>query len=388
MTAISDGALAALDDWLAQTRALKNASDNTITAYRSDLLEFLGFMSAHFGGLQGTGALARVETRDMRAWMAAARGDGIGPRSLSRKLSAVKSFYRWLSVRDGFDATAVLSIRAPKFTRKLPRPLDEDAARAMLDTVDLQSQTPWIAARDVAVVTLLYGCGLRISEALGLRGADAPLPDTLRITGKGGKERLMPVLPAAPHSGRGLPPGLPPPHRRRWSVVSGRARRGPVAPADPEGDSPGADAAGPPGHRHAPCAAPFLCHAPVERERRSARDPGAFRACLSFDHTGLYLRRYRAADGGLQPRPSQSLIAGAVDLGHDGSMKLSTRALGVHFLTATGAVFAMLALLAAAQGAWGTMYLWLVVAFVVNGIDGPLKNPRLEVTCPPRNPSP
>ncbi len=197
MTAISDGALAALDDWLAQTRALKNASDNTIAAYRTDLLDFLGFMSAHFGGLQGTGALARVHTRDMRAWMAAMRGDGIGPRSLSRKLSAVKSFYRWLSVRDGFDATAVLSIRAPKFTRKLPRPLDEDAARAMLDTVELQSQTPWIAARDVAVVTLLYGCGLRISEALGLRGANAPLPETLRITGKGGKERLVPVLPAA-----------------------------------------------------------------------------------------------------------------------------------------------------------------------------------------------
>ena len=87
--------------------------------------------------------------------------------------------------------------RAPKFTKKLPRPLAQDAAKAMIDTVELQSLAPWVAARDVAVVTLLYGCGLRISEALGLTGRDAPLPPVLRILGKGDKERIVPVLPAA-----------------------------------------------------------------------------------------------------------------------------------------------------------------------------------------------
>ena len=99
-----------------------------------------------------------------------------GARSLARKLSAVKSFYRWLAEREGFEPTAVLSTRAPKFNRKLPRPLAPDAAKAVIETVELQSENPWVAARDVAVVTLLYGCGLRISEALDLTGADVPLP--------------------------------------------------------------------------------------------------------------------------------------------------------------------------------------------------------------------
>jgi integrase/recombinase XerC len=112
-------------------------------------------------------------------------------------LSAVKGFTGWLAERQGADATAVLSARAPKFRRKLPRPLSIEAAADVLDRVGDQSLEPWIAARDAAVVTLLYGCGLRISEALGLNGAAHPLPEVLRITGKGGKQRLVPVLPAA-----------------------------------------------------------------------------------------------------------------------------------------------------------------------------------------------
>lgn len=194
---ISPACRDALQTWLDSQSALNGASDNTITAYRTDLVEFLTFMSNHHGGSQGLGAVAAISVSDMRAWMANIRASGTGARSLARKLSAVKSFYRWLAEREGFEPTAVLSTRAPKFNQKLPRPLATDAARAVLETVELQSENPWVAARDVAVVTLLYGCGLRISEALGLTGADTPLPATLRITGKGGKERIVPVLPAA-----------------------------------------------------------------------------------------------------------------------------------------------------------------------------------------------
>lgn len=197
MTPISPACRDALARWLDTRRALAGAAENTITAYQGDVADFLGFMSVHHGAPQGLGALERIGVADMRAWMAHLRKDGIAPRSLSRKLSAVKSFYRWLAEREGFEPTAVLSTRAPKFQRKLPRPLAEDAAKAMIDTVELQSQTPWVAARDAAVVTLLYGCGLRISEALGLTGSDVPLPATLRITGKGGKERVVPVIAAA-----------------------------------------------------------------------------------------------------------------------------------------------------------------------------------------------
>ena len=194
---ISPAARDALQTWLSHQRALKGASPNTVQAYSGDVAEFLAFMTEHSGERQGLAALARIGVSDMRAWMARMRSNGVGARSLARKLSAVKSFYRWLAEREGLEPTAVLSARAPKFQKKLPRPLAEDAARNMIDTVAMQSSRPWIAARDVAVLTLLWGCGLRISEALGLCGRDAPLPTSLRITGKGGKERLVPVLPAA-----------------------------------------------------------------------------------------------------------------------------------------------------------------------------------------------
>lgn len=191
---ISDAARSALQDWLQSQKALRGAADNTLEAYARDVSGFLAFLTEHKGGLQGIGALKAVTLSDMRSWMARCRAQEIGARSLARKLSAVKSFYRWLSEREGFDATPVMAARAPKFQKKLPRPLAEDAAQGLIDTLDLQSQTPWVAARDQAVVTLLYGCGLRISEALGLTGADLPLGQALRITGKGGKERVVPVI--------------------------------------------------------------------------------------------------------------------------------------------------------------------------------------------------
>ena len=183
--------------WLDHCRALNDAAENTLKAYQTDVLGFLAFMTQHHGDAQGLGPISRITVSDMRAWMAHERGRGVGARSLARSLSAVKTFYRWLSEREGFEPTAVLSIRSPKFTKKLPRPLAVDAAAAMIDTVELQAKDSWVAARDMAVVTLLYGCGLRISEALGLTGASVPLPDTLVIKGKGGKERIVPVIYAA-----------------------------------------------------------------------------------------------------------------------------------------------------------------------------------------------
>ena len=187
----------ALASWLDHCRALGGAAENTVKAYQSDVLGFLAFMTQHHGEAQGLGPLSKITVSDMRAWMASERTRGVGARSLARQLSAVKTFYRWLSDREGFEPTAVLSTRSPKFTKKLPRPLAEDAATAMIDTVEMQATDPWVAARDSAVVTLLYGCGLRISEALSLTGADVPLPQVMRITGKGGKERIVPVIDAA-----------------------------------------------------------------------------------------------------------------------------------------------------------------------------------------------
>ena len=186
-----------MQHWLTDLGSLRDAAEATLDAYARDLTDFLTFQAEHAGGSPGPDALKTLGTSDMRAWMASQRARGVGPRSLARRLSAVKAFYRWWAEREGFDATAILSMRAPKHGRRLPRPLSIEGAAEMLETVGLQDARDWVAARDAAVVTLLYGCGLRISEALALRRGDAPLPEVLRIRGKGGKEREVPVLPAA-----------------------------------------------------------------------------------------------------------------------------------------------------------------------------------------------
>ena len=194
---ISPALSAALQTWLQAQSALKGLSDNTLLAYHTDVAGFMAFMTLHSGQRAGLSALARISVSDMRAWMAQQRAQKIAPRSLARKLSAVKNFYVWLAAREGFEPTAVLSLQTPKFQAKLPRPLSEDAALAVVETVELQALESWVGARDVAVVTLLYGAGLRISEALGLKRSDAPLPDVLKIAGKGGKERMVPILEVA-----------------------------------------------------------------------------------------------------------------------------------------------------------------------------------------------
>lgn len=187
----------ALAQWGQQLSGVHGKAANTVRAYVADVTGFLAFLSIHRGGAEGLAALASLPQSDLRAWMAHERARGVSARSLARSLSAVKNFVSWVADRTGEDATTVLSARSPKFKRKLPRPLSEQSAQDMIETVAEQSMEDWVAARDRAVITLLYGCGLRISEALGLTGAACPLPDVLRITGKGGKTRLVPVVPVA-----------------------------------------------------------------------------------------------------------------------------------------------------------------------------------------------
>lgn len=202
MAGVADPILApalggALSEWLAQLAAIKGAAGHTVDAYRRDVARYLRFITDHRGGAEGLAAITATSQTDLRAWMAQERARGLSARSLARALSAVKGFTAWAADRTGRDATTVLSARGPKFRRKLPRPLSEDSAAAVLSDIGEDAREDWIAARDTAIATLLYGLGLRISEALSLTGADHPLPSTLRITGKGGKTRLVPVIPAA-----------------------------------------------------------------------------------------------------------------------------------------------------------------------------------------------
>jgi len=194
---ITPGLSDALERWLAETGSIRGRAAKTVIAYRQDVLGFLAFLQTYEGAGQGRAALSKLSTRTMRAWMAHERGRGVSARSLARALSAVKNFVGWVAEQDGFDASAVLMTRAPRFNAKLPRPLAEDAARSMVEMVEELNDKDWVGARDAAVLTLLYGCGLRISEALSLTGAQMPLGKTLRIVGKGGKERIVPVIAAA-----------------------------------------------------------------------------------------------------------------------------------------------------------------------------------------------
>lgn len=195
--ALTPAARDLLEAWARHLTGVRGRAEATVTAYTRDVTGFLAFQAVHQGGAPGLAGLRETGTRDVRAWMAGERARGVGARSLARALSAVKAFYGWWSERDGFDATAILSVRAPRHQRRLPRPLSEGGARDMLAALAEEDPRDWVAARDVAVVTLLYGCGLRISEALGLDAGLLPLPETLRIHGKGGKDREVPVLPAA-----------------------------------------------------------------------------------------------------------------------------------------------------------------------------------------------
>jgi len=186
-----------LADWGAGLSALKGASPHTVTAYQADVADFLEFLAGHQGGAGGLVQLQGLAQSDLRGWMAAARARGRSPRSVARGLSALRAFARWLAEREpGFDPSIVLAAKGPRYKRSLPRPLTEDQARATLGNLS-DSAPDWVRARDVAVVTLLWGCGLRLSEALGLGARDLPLGESLRIRGKGGRERLVPLLPAA-----------------------------------------------------------------------------------------------------------------------------------------------------------------------------------------------
>jgi integrase/recombinase XerC len=197
-TAIAPDISAELGRWLAYLGAERRMSDKTLEAYRRDAGQFLAFMAEHLGAPPSLKQLAKLTPADVRAFMAARRADGIGSRSLMRGLAGVRSFARFLERNGKGKVGALAAVRAPKIGKTLPKPLTIAAAKRIGDA-DLRAgdtREPWILARDAAVLALLYGSGLRISEALGLKRNEAPdARGVLTVTGKGNKARMVPVLP-------------------------------------------------------------------------------------------------------------------------------------------------------------------------------------------------
>ncbi|WP_375205391.1 tyrosine recombinase XerC [Hyphococcus sp.] len=179
----------------------KRASAYTLRNYAATLSRFEVFLNGHLGGSATLNDLSRLETRDFRAYLAARRNEGLGPPSLKLELSALKTFYKFLGKRADVENDAISAMRGPKAKERLPRPVTETDADALIDAAATMKTSTrkktWEQARDAALITLLYGAGLRISEALSLRWSDTPLGETLRIKGKGAKTRLVPVVPAA-----------------------------------------------------------------------------------------------------------------------------------------------------------------------------------------------
>jgi integrase/recombinase XerC len=185
--------------WLSHLGAERRLSPKTLEAYARDVRQCLSFLGEHWGAQVTLPRFAALEASDVRAFMASRRADDIGGRSLMRALAGLRSFGRFLE-REGKGKVGALSaIRAPKVGKSLPKPIQIAAAKRFADADERagENREPWILARDAAVMALLYGSGLRISEALGLRRRDVPLPgagDVLIVTGKGNKTRMVPVL--------------------------------------------------------------------------------------------------------------------------------------------------------------------------------------------------
>jgi integrase/recombinase XerC len=185
--------------WLAHLRAERRLSPKTLEAYARDLRQFLDFLCGHWGERATLKRFAALEAVDIRAFLAMRRADDIAGRSLMRALAGLRSFGRFLE-REGRGRVGALSaIRAPKVGKSLPKPIGMTAAKRLADADERAAETreQWILARDAAVMALLYGSGLRISEALGLKRRDVPKPgeaDVLIVTGKGNKTRMVPVL--------------------------------------------------------------------------------------------------------------------------------------------------------------------------------------------------
>jgi integrase/recombinase XerC len=180
--------------WLAALAHERRASTHTLRAYGDDLKRFLSFLNEHKGRVPDERMLAKLVPADIRAFITLRRGEKLGARGVQRALAAVRSFFRYLAREGILENAAPRAIRTPRIARTLPRPLSEvDAARTLAEAGE--HDVEWLGARDVALLTLLYGAGLRISEGLSLKRGDIPLGASLSVLGKGRKQRSVPILP-------------------------------------------------------------------------------------------------------------------------------------------------------------------------------------------------
>jgi integrase/recombinase XerC len=186
-----------IERWRWHLAGERRLADNTLEAYARDVDQFVRFMATHLGRPPDVADFAGLAITDLRSFMASRRRDGAGPRTLARGIAGLRSLIGFMERQGKADSASLRALRPPRRKRLVPRPLPAAAARALVASDGDIDEEPWISARNSAILTLLYGCGLRLSEALAIRRGEAPAgsSDALRIRGKGGKERIVPVLP-------------------------------------------------------------------------------------------------------------------------------------------------------------------------------------------------
>jgi integrase/recombinase XerC len=194
--AVAEDLRAAIGLWAGWLAGERRASAHTIAAYGRDLAFFLDFLTGHLGELPSLATINELRPADFRAYLAYRARKQIERSSLARAMSVLRGFVRFLQRRGLASTTALTALRAPRLPQSIPKPLTVDDAIGSIDAASDLANKDWQGKRDTAILALLYGCGLRLSEALGLTRAEAPLGEIVAITGKGGKQRLLPVLPA------------------------------------------------------------------------------------------------------------------------------------------------------------------------------------------------
>ena len=201
MTPISaePGVIAAIGAWQDWLRHERRAAENTIVSYEHDLRGFFAFLTEHFGFAPGLSDLSKLASMDFRGYLARRNADGLSRTSTARAVSTLKSFFKFLERRDLAQNAAIHALRPQKIPKSVPKALSAADALEAVDAIEELSDEPWVGKRDRAFLALLYGCGLRIGEALQLNRGQLPIDgaaaDSIRVLGKGGKERLVPVLP-------------------------------------------------------------------------------------------------------------------------------------------------------------------------------------------------
>lgn len=181
--------------WLARLEHGRRRSPHTVRAYGTSVGQFLTFLAGHLGGSPDAAALGRLERADFRAFLAARRAGGAGQATIARDVAAIRDFLRWTEENASVTCPALAALKSPRVPRRAPRPLTMPDAARVSGVIGEGARLPWIGARDAAIALLLYGCGMRVAEALSLTGAALPPSETLRVTGKRGRTRVVPLLP-------------------------------------------------------------------------------------------------------------------------------------------------------------------------------------------------